>query len=52
MLYSKFHDQLASVAEQSGLSLTWSQNLEDRFYHDMFDEFHVWEFTEKPILVL
>ena len=25
----------ASVAEQAGLSLTWSQTLEDRFYRDV-----------------
>ena len=26
---------LTSVAEQAGLSLTWSQTPEDRFFHDM-----------------
>ena len=35
MLNKKFQDWLASVAEQTSLSLTWSQISEDRFSHDV-----------------
>ena len=52
MLYPKFQDYLVSVAEQVGLSLTWSQTTEDRFSHDVAQKIQAFKINLHTVMFL